>query len=175
MKRTIALTLATALFAAPALAFDDTDSAAITETFDTLLSDLDTGNYEGVFDVMPPAFLENLAQQSGMTADQLKEAGIQQMEQSMGQVEIEEASYDMAAAETGTSDTGRDYAMIPTTTVMKVGEQRMEATGGTLALEDGDQWYLVRLETPAHMQLVGQVYPDLANLTAPPSEMKQLD
>ncbi|MFV0361338.1 hypothetical protein [Tropicimonas sp.] len=174
MKTALTLAAALALTGAPSLAFDDTDSAAIATAYDRMLSDTQSGNYQGVFDVMPPAFLENMAGQSGMSVEEVEQLVVSQMEQVMTQISFEEASYDLGAAETGTSAAGRDYALIPSRTVMKADGRRIEATGTTLAVEDGGQWYLIRLETPQHLQLVGEVYPDLAGLVLPQSTMREL-
>lgn len=175
MFKRLAIALCLSLPALPALAFDDTDKAAIATSFDGLLSAIETGNYDQIFEVMPPGMLEEMAKQSGMSADQLRVAATEQTKQMMGQVTLEESTYDLDAATTGTSSAGRDYAVVPTRSVMKLGEERIEATGGTLAVEDGGKWYLIRIETPAHMQLVGQIYPDLADLPVPPSNMRNLE
>ncbi|MDO5706593.1 MAG: hypothetical protein Q4G49_16205 [Paracoccus sp. (in: a-proteobacteria)] len=162
-------------FPLSAMAFDASDEAAITTRFDQLLADIKAGNMASMLDVTPPPIFEAMAKQVGLSPQQLKDITTAQAAQMMDQVTIEDASYDLNAAEKSVSSTGRDYALIPTRTVMKMGDDRIEATGTTLALEDAGTWYLMRLDTPDHLAMVGQIYPDLAGLTMPQPGMRQLD
>lgn len=175
MIRPIALALALTLPALPALAFDASNDAAIASVFDRLAADISSGNMAGTLDVMPPALLQQMATQVGVSTDQLKEMVATQAAQAMEQVKIEETTYDLDTAQKATSSAGRDYALIPTRTVMQMGSDRVEATGTTLALEDGGKWYLLRLDSPEHLAMIGQLYPDLAGLTAPPGAMRTLE
>ncbi|MBK4216055.1 hypothetical protein JJJ17_08970 [Paracoccus caeni] len=165
MKTLSAFALAGILAATPLLAeVDDADRTAIAEAFDTLISDLENGNYENMIDNMPPAILEMMAAQAGGDLETLKPMIAQQMGAVLEQAEIIEFTYDIDGATTGTSEEGRDYAIVPTDTITGIGEQKMQTVGSTLALEDGDKWYLVRMETPQHSAMIGQLYPDLAGL-----------
>ena len=175
MLKRLAFALCLVLPAMPALAFDDSDKAAITTSFDQLISTLNNGQYDDVLAVTPPRMLDLMAQQAGMTTEALRAVTIAQTRDAFSRVTLESTSYDMDKATIGTSSTGRDYAMIPTTTIVKVGEDRVEATGSTLAVDDDGTWNLIRIESPAHMQMVGQAYPDLADLPLPPSSMRELE
>lgn len=165
--RTFALAAAVSLMALPALAFDDTDKANVTEALDANIAAVADGNYADAIALMPPAILENLAGKGGLTVDQLKAAMIDALTQAESMVTIEEATYDLDAAETGTSGEGRDYALIPTTAIVKSGEDRLQVTGSMLAVKEDDQWRLFQLETPESVTTAFEVYPDLADLSPP--------
>lgn len=173
--KTFALATVVSLTAFPVLAFDDTDKAAVTEALDANIAAVADGNYADAIALMPPAILENLAGKGSITVDQLKAAMIDTLKQAESTVTIEEAKYDIDAAETGTSSEGRDYAMVPTSAIVKVGEDRVQVTGSMLAVEENDQWHLFQLETPESVMTAFEVYPDLADLSPPEPTTTKLD
>ena len=156
-----------AVSVAPALAFDDADRAAVAKSFETLAENSKSENIPALVDSMPPKILEKMAEPTGMDVAVLKPMIVEQLKQAMSQVSIGEFTYDLDAMQSGTSDAGRSYAVVPTSVVMEISGASMKADGPTLALEDGDQWYLLQVQSPDQKQLLATAYPDLADVDLP--------
>ncbi len=175
MKIRYVLALAVALVSTPVLAFDDADKAAVGSRFDTLFADMKAHRYAGVFKAMPPKFVKTMAEQSNMDVDTMLNVLGEQMQQALDKVELEDASYDMAQAKTGATEAGRDYAVVPTRTIVNAKGTRVEATSPMLALKEDGQWYVIRLDAPDQFAALQAVYPDLAGVEIPPAQAKKLD
>lgn len=163
--------LTAALLAGPAFAFDDTDRAAVKTAFETLINGIKTNNYSDVFAVMPPAMLAKMAEPSGMDATAFKALAVEQMKAAMQQVEIKDISYDLDSMATATSSTDRDYAIVSTETVMNAGSMAVKAVGPALAFEDEGKWYVLQIQSEAQAAMLAAVYPDLADIELPASEV----
>ena len=159
------------LSTAPAFAFDDQDRAAVGATFETLTKGLSDNDYEAVFSTMSPALLAKMAEPTGMTPEAFQNLMAEQMKAAMSQVEIKSVSYDLDGMTTGTSETGRDYAVVSTTTEMSMSGANMKAVSPALAFEDDGKWYLLQVQSPDQSQLLAEVYPDLAEVELPAPEM----
>ncbi len=175
LKQLGCIVIAATISFSPAFALENSDREEIATAFDKLIADIETGNHAGFLDVMPPKIIDKMAEQAGIDTETFKSAIIQQVEGVMAEIDIEEASYDLEGATTGTSEIGRDYAVIPTRTVMETGDQRVEALGPALALEDEGQWYIVRIESPQHSKVVAEAYPDLADVELPAGTMTPVE
>jgi hypothetical protein len=131
------------------------------------------GNMGAIFDYMPVKVIENLSAQSGLSQKELFAAMQAEIDSAMSQVTIEDFSMDMDAATwTMTPDGSTGYALIPTVTDMTVeGMGRVHATGETLAFQEGDQWYLVRVDDATQAQLLTAAYPAFDGVTFTPGTM----
>lgn len=166
---------AAVLLGAPAFAFDDSDRAAVKETFETLTDGLAKNDYEAVFSTTPPALIAKMAEPTGLDPDAFRTVMVTQMKAAMEQVKIEEVSYDLDGLTSGTSSEGRDYAVVMTETKMVMGENKMQAKAPALAFEDGDKWYVVQIQSPDQVALLASVYPDLAAIELPEPEVAAVE
>lgn len=160
---------------APAFAFDDTDRAAVKTTFDTLTTGLAENDYDAVFSTMSPAILAKMAEPTGMAPEAFQALAAEQMKAAMEQVEIKSVSYDLDGMTTDATSTGRDYAVVSTTTVMEMGGTAVQAVGPALAYEDGDKWYVIQIQSPEQAAVLASVYPDLAEVELPEGEMTAVE
>ncbi len=165
-----AAALSLAVLTTPALAETQADRDTIAAGMDGLIAAISAGEFASTFDTVPPKLLEAMATQAGMSTDQLREAGTAAATAMMGMVKIESYEYDLDGAEFGKTD-AREYALIPTSSVMESMGQKLKTTGDTLAMQDEGEWYLLRVEEPAQIELLRSVYPDMADVEITPGQI----
>ena len=175
-KRLLAVTAVLAALATPIFAAEFTDEqleglAARIESFDAAMQASDMSQ---VMDVVPPKVLDQIAAKFNVTTEQLIEATQQQMDQVMKDVEIVSFAMDLEAAEYLETADGTPYALIPTETVMDLGEAggKVKATSSTLGLFDEETWYLVRVEDAQQVAILKEVYPAFADVEFPTGSME---
>jgi hypothetical protein len=128
---------------------------------DKFEQDFRTGNYAAVIDVMPPRLAKKMADQGGLSIPALKKVVTNMTATMMEDVTIHSLSMDMAPIrEAG----GLPYALLPTKTDLSVFGQRAQNETNTLALWDAGAWYLVRVESEKHEQIVKSAYPELSKV-----------
>ena len=160
--RPLTLIFPALIAAAPAWAQKITDDqraaleARVTE-FDATMTN---GDMAALFAHTPPPVRATLAEMSGMSEEQLVEA--------MQGSSIDGLSMDVDAAVEETPDGSCVYVLIPTTTDVAVeGQGTVHAASQTLALEDGGEWWLVRIDDPQQTMILAQAYPEFAGVTFP--------
>jgi hypothetical protein len=142
------------------------------ESFDAAMKANDMATIMGV---VPPKVLDKIAEQFNVTTEQLVEAAQQQIDEAMKNVTLVSFGMDLEGAQFTTLDGGMLYALIPTETVMDLGEAaggKVRATSTTLGLLDGETWYLVRVEDPQQVAILKQVYPAFADVEFPTGTME---
>lgn len=127
-----------------------------------------------VLGVVPPKVLDRIAASNGITIEQLMVATQQQLDQAMQSITLVSFEMDLKAAEFITLADGTPYALIPTETVMDLGEAggKYRARSSTLGMLDGETWYLVRTEDPQQAALLKEVYPAFADVEFPAGSME---
>lgn len=132
------------------------------------------GNMGAIFDYMPVKVIENLTAQAGISQEDLFAAMQTEIDSAMSQVTIDDFSMDMDTASWQmTPDGSIGYALIPTVTDMTVeGMGKVHATGETLAFQEDDQWYLVRVDDASQAQLLTTAYPAFEGVTFTPGTME---
>lgn len=164
----------TAVAAGPAMAFDDADRAGMAAAVDQFNAAFAKGDYHVVFDFMPPKVIAAIAAQAGMDEASLLAAMKAQIEAAMATVTIESFDMDVAGATYATTPDGsRDYALIPTRTLMSVeGTGRVRGLSQTLAFHDEGQWFLVRIDDPQQVDLLKTLYPEFKGVDFPPGSLE---
>jgi hypothetical protein len=122
---------------------------------------------------MPPRILDTFAADADASREEMLEAMVEATEQALAAVEIKDFAIDVAVAETGALDDGTGWAKIPTTTEMTVnrGVTTLRFVSTTFALQDTGTWYLLRVDTPEHVEMLGRSYPAFADMTFVPGKM----
>lgn len=167
MKRIIAAAALAAVLPLAAPAFDASDRAAVRTASDRFAAAFVSKDFEAVIDAMPPKLVAYMAQQVGMAADALGASMAQQMTVFAGDVTVEKLDMKTGRMTTGRTPDGIDYAFIPTRTTVKNASARQSVDSQTLALEDGGQWYFLRLEQAQQYEIVKAVYPGFAAIRLP--------
>ena len=160
---------------APAVAREFTDDekadlAVAVADFNTAMTDQD---WATVMAIVPPKVLDKFAADAGITKEQLLEQMSALMEQSLATVTIDSFGMDLDAATYSETADGTPYALIPTETVITMGEQgTVRATSQTLGMYDDGEWYLVRTEDAATVAALKAIYPSYADLEFQPGAME---
>lgn len=169
LAATLAILLA---FAAPALGQEvsEAQKQALGDRIASFDTAMRANDVAGIMSVVPPPVLEKIAATYGASVEQVIEATQQQMDQIMADVTFESFSMDLAAAEYTTLPDGTIYALVPTETVIDLGKEyggKMRAKSSTLALLDGETWYLIRVDDAQQVQMLKEVYPALVGIEFP--------
>ncbi len=114
----------------------------------------------GILGVIPPAVLDQIASDHGVTTEALIASAQEQIDEALKSITLESFSMDLAAAEVADFADGSKYVMIPTETVMVLGEAaKLRSSTQTLALMDDGTWYLMSVDDPAQVEVLRKVYP----------------
>ncbi|MEQ8292556.1 MAG: hypothetical protein RIA08_10150 [Roseovarius sp.] len=151
------------LLAAPALARDLTpdEQSGLEDRIARFEQAFEQGDMDAVLTVVPPKVISSAADTYGLTEPQVLAAMKQAMINAMAAVTVEEYEIDLAAATTGETASGRVYVLIPTTTLIRVGEQDpVRSDTVTLAFRDDGTWYLVRIDDEQQVASLTAAYPE---------------
>jgi hypothetical protein len=148
---------------------EQADRSAIDARIDAFDAMMKAGRFEEMVDFMPPRMWRMLLDQSGVTDQQMRAIMKAQMIETFKTVKIISYSMDSRAATLGTTpDKTRDYLLIPTETVMEIPDgQRLLSKSRTLALKDGNQWYVARIQGPQQILMLRAAYPEFAGVDFP--------
>jgi len=141
----------------------------------SFLAAMDAKSMTDIMGVVPPKVLEQIAVNFGVTTTDLIAATQQQFDEALKTVTFVSFGMDLDSAEIVALADGTPYALIPTETVMDLGEAaggKVRAKSSTLGLLDGDTWYLVRVEDAQQVAILKQVYPAFADVEFPAGSME---
>lgn len=155
--------------------FSSADRAKVEARVAQLDRSVSSGDLAAAIDVVPPRIFQIIAQRAGATEDELRTAIRQMVATQMQGVTVESYDMDLAAPPTRTPDGKRTYLLIPTTTVMAIpGVGRVRSTTSTLALEDGGEWYLVRIDDANQVAILKELWPEFSPVEFPAGTTEQL-
>ena len=177
MARPLPLLLAASIWAAPALAREVTpeDREAVADLIEQVDAAMEDGDMMAAMDVVPPALFDAMAEATGLSPEEMREAMDAALEQAMAEVEIVSSEMRLDEAEAAETSSGRPYLLVPTETVMEAGGDTLRNESDTLALEDGGEWYLVRIDDINQIAMVQEVYPDFAGVEFPRGRMSVVE
>lgn len=174
--RSAALALAILLaFATPAFAqgLSAPQQQALADRIASFDTAMKTSDMSGVLGVLPPKVLETIAAKNGVSTADLIAAAQQQIDEALKSVQIVSFGMDLEAAEFVTLENGTTYALIPTETLMDLGESgKYRSNTSTLGLLDGETWYLMAVDDAEQAAIVKEVYPGLAAVEFPKGSME---
>ena len=140
--------------------------------FETALKNSD---YKTVSETVPPKVLESIAGHAGISVSQLRGALTTQMQMTLAAVKLLSFDMDEGKIQTKEASGGMPYALIPTVTVMDAGQGKIEARSHTLALMDGGEWYLLRINEEKQLAILREVYPSFATVEFPAGTMDAVE
>lgn len=160
--RLIAALAVVAALAGPAFAAELTpdQQAGLEARIASFDNAMRTSDMTGILGVIPPAVLTQIATNYGVTSADLVASAQEQIDEALKSIAIESFGMDLAAAEAIDLADGTTYVMIPTETVMDLGEAgKMRSVSETLAILDGGTWYLMAVDDLEQIAVLRQVYP----------------
>ena len=126
---------------------------------------MEAGDFMAGMSEVPEKYLKYQADKSSMTVEQLKEMTKKVFDNLTKGMKVTKNNYDIENAKAGRTETGRNYAIIPTTIVMEVNGKSVETKGKSMAFEDENKWYIINFDKDFIFFIKG-VYPDLAEVKA---------
>lgn len=121
------------------------------------------GQFAQALDYMPPSLMAAVAKQAGTDEAGFRRMMTEQIQQVADSVDMKSAVFDIPVEGVAVdhAEGGRAYAVLTSKSAFPaLGVPEM--TAPILALVEGDDWYLVRIESPMHKMMLSQVFPDLA-------------
>lgn len=155
-------------------AMQSSEYFALVARIDSFNAAMKTNDMATIMGVIPPKVLDAISAQYGVTNEQLIEAGQQQLNAAMETVKLESFGMDVENGEFYRLADDTLYGLLPTETVMDLGEAggKIRAKASTLALLDGGTWYLVRVEDAQQVGILKTVYPQFVDVTFPTGSME---
>ena len=156
------------LIASPAVAFDGDDQTRLEQALDAYATSLETADYKAVVDALPPGVIALLSEQAKLSPQTIRASVTAQMATIMQSATIESFDMNVETMTRGTTGAGNNYAFLPTTTRIAVGDAPIQqASTLTLAVEDDATWHLMRIELDQHYFIFRAAYPDFADVPLP--------
>ena len=135
----------------------------IKERLDKVSKALEAGDLTASMNEVPEKYFKYQADKASISVEQLKEMSKKMFDNFTKGVKITQNSYDFENVKVGRTETGRSYAIIPTTVAMEVNGQAIETKGKSMAFEDENKWYIINFDKDFIFFIKG-VYPDLAEV-----------
>lgn len=161
------LTLATPALARP---LTEAEQTSLQAQLDAFMAAMDARDWDAISGSIPPRVLGVMGEEAGMDPDQIRTLMVQLMSHQMMQVEVQKAEFHPEGLDANDGEVA-GAAVVQTFVPLDWGflfqGQPMEGTSPTLALYEGDTWYLLRIEDPAQRDLVNRAYPFLAEVEFP--------
>lgn len=151
-----------------ATAYDAQDQAIVKQKIDTITQSIEKQDYTPVINMMPPKVVAVLSQKANLSASELKALMIKHSSSMMAGLKQAGGSTtydaDLSRAKILTSNTERDYLVIPTKMHMIMQDKAFDMSGTLLAIQDEGQWYMMRIDNAQHLAIVSQAYPDMTGI-----------
>lgn len=154
---------------------ENSDHAALMETVAAFKIAMGVGDIDTVMSLVPEKVFGQMANEMELTPEHLTSLVVEQMKTVLADVNIVE--FDMQTTELSIEETsnGIAYVFLPTRTVVDVQGTKVEAKSHTLALRDGKEWRLVRVEDSIQLRVLRDVYPGFAEIKFPKNTIKLLN
>ena len=130
---------------------------------DRIAKAMEAGDFMAGMSEVPEKYFKYQADKASISVEQLKEMSKKMFDNFTKGVKITHNSYDFENVKVGRTETGRSYAIIPTTVAMEVNGQVIETKGKSMAFEDENKWYIINFDKDFIFFIKG-VYPDLAEV-----------
>ena len=135
----------------------------VSKKVDEISKDVLAGNAGSSMESAPEKLWDWEAKHLSTTPQKAKEMTLQLLKQVSQKVKFEKFEYNMQNVKTGQTTTGRNYAVIPTKSIISAQGKKMELNQKTLAFEDKNKWYLVNIDEKTKL-ILKELYSDLADV-----------
>ncbi|MBB3946157.1 hypothetical protein GGQ73_002103 [Rhizobium skierniewicense] len=128
-----------------------------------------------ISETVPPRIIHFVAQRAGVPDAQVRSVLTAELQTIMATVTFLKFEMDEKNIAFRQTPTGVPYALVPSMTLMEIKGVKMEANSETLAIIDGKDWYLLRVDDESQISALRQVYPDFADVTFPTGSVKEVE
>ncbi len=153
----------------------DSDQGALLETVATFEAAMDNADFDTVMSLVPEKVFGQMALELELTPELLTKLVVKQMQDVLSEVQILEFGMETSTIEIEETPNGIAYVFLPTRTVVDVQGAKVEAKSHTLAVRDGDEWRLVRIEDAVQLRVLRDVYPGFEKVEFPENTVKLLN
>lgn len=121
--------------------------------------------------------LQTVAERAGATEAQLLAAMREIIRTQLSRITLLDHEMDLAGTVPALTPDGlRTYLLIPTTVLMEFEDgRRIRTRNHTLALQDGAEWYLIRVDEAAQADLVRELWPSFVGVDFPAGTLEPGD
>jgi hypothetical protein len=139
----------------------DAENAQLTDAvtrFDTAMEGMDIAT---LVKAIPPRVVKQMAAHDAVSEDEIRKVMGDLIGQTFEALPVHSFTMKLSDAEHGELANGTPYLIIPTETVMSTGgEGKTLMRAETLALLDGDAWYLVGSSDARQVSILREAYPE---------------
>ena len=152
----------------------EAEKAALDQVLTRFEDDMDRRDMAAVIAAMPPRIIPRMAEQSGMSVEQLKAMVVKLSDSAMDMVG--EFGFEHRSIEFKELANGTPFALVPTSTVINMKDgPSYRVKSHTLALLEDGNWYVMRVEEPKQLMILHGAYPDFVGVELPQGSMELLE
>lgn len=154
----------------------DAERTALNTTVSEFTDALRSGDFDALIDSMPRPFLEQIATVNQMSVDAIEAAMREATAELASGLRFE--SLELAGddfQDFAESPDGLLWGVAPTEFEVVFRDQRYRVASNVLALRDGAEWHLMRIEALSTHELLVQAYPGLSALPFAPEVVTPLE
>ena len=149
------------------------ETASLNKGLEQFKSDLEAANGEGIVAIIPPKVISLISKKAKLDEAILRDKIKAQMDEVMKQATLHEMSFDTSANEIKdeklASGDEISYSIIPLSFTMTMQDTKMKMDQPMFALLENEKWYFVRVEQPAQLNMLIEVYPFVKKIELPES------
>ena len=135
----------------------------IEEKLDKISKELLAGNFTTSMENTPERLWEWEAKNASTTPQKAKEITLQLLMNALKYIKIEKVEYDFENVKIGQTNTGRNYVIIPTKSIVSGQGKKVELNQKSLVFEDKNKWYIVNINE-RNKHILKELYSDFKDV-----------
>lgn len=130
---------------------------------DKISKELLAGNFTTSMENAPERLCEWEAKNASTTPQKAKEITLQLLMNALKYIKIEKVEYDLENVKIGQTNTGRNYVIIPTKSIVSGQGKKVELNQKSLVFEDKNKWYIVNINE-RNKRILKELYSDFKDV-----------
>lgn len=130
---------------------------------DKISKELLAGNFTTSMENTPERLWEWEAKNASTTPQKAKEITLQLLMNTLKYIKIEKVEYDFENVKIGQTNTGRNYVIIPTKSIVSGQGKKVELNQKSLVFEDKNKWYIVNINE-RNKHILKELYSDFKDV-----------
>ena len=130
---------------------------------DKISKELLAGNFTTSMENAPERLWEWEAKNASTTPQKAKEITLQLFMNALKYIKIEKVEYDFENVKIGQTNTGRNYVIIPTKSIVSGQGKKVELNQKSLVFEDKNKWYIVNINE-RNKHILKELYSDFKDV-----------
>ena len=130
---------------------------------DKISKELLAGNFTTSMENAPERLWEWEAKNASTTPQKAKEITLQLLMNALKYIKIEKVEYDLENVKIGQTNTGRNYVIIPTKSIVSGQGKKVELNQKSLVFEDKNKWYIVNINE-RNKHILKELYSDFIDV-----------